>query len=364
MSGNIVSAVEFREAMAAAYREKSGFTPHDASDLGLRLSVLATQLERLSETVERARLDAFPQTASGSALDILAQARGFGRRPALDSGGELRFFRATPAGVDIPVPAGTLCAGPGGLRFATTLDATLPQGEREVSVRAAAAEPGKSGNLPAFAVSVIISPLAGFSGVDNPLPFVGGANEEDDEGFRSRLLAHMADPPGVFNVAFYRHGALSFPGVGSVQVLPMARGVGTVDVYISALPGYDPDELAQGLEAVFSQAREIGTSVRVRAAQPRLVPLACVVRVARGHDNTQVLADCRAAFAKVMAGQQVGQGLTVARLKGALIEAPGVENIRLVAPAADIPAQEGQQLAAGEAEVTQGVLGMPEVSAR
>jgi len=350
--------------MAAAYREKSGFAPQDASDLGLRLSVLATQLEAVSGAVERAGLDAFPQTAKGRALDLLVQARGFGRRPALAAGGELRFSRVSPAAVDIPIPAGVVCVGPGGLRFVTTLAATLSQGESEVDVPAAAVEPGGSGNIPALAVSVIVSPLPGVSAVSNPLPFVGGTEQEDNEGLRSRLLEHMADPPGTFNLAFYRHGALSFPGVASVQVLPMARGIGTVDVFIAALPGFDPVRLAQDIESVFAQAREIGTSVQVRAAEQRSVPLACVVRVARGHAHAQVLEDCRAALTREMARQQVGQGLTLARLQSALIAAPGVENIRLVAPAADIPAQEGQLLVAGELEVTQGVLGMPEVSAR
>lgn len=350
--------------MAAAYREKSGFAPQDASDLGLRLSVLAAQLEKVSRAVERAGLDAFPQSASGRALDLLAQARGFARRPALAAGGELRFSRVMPAAVEIPIPAGTLCAGPGGLRFATTLAGALAQGESEVSLPAAAVEPGISGNIPAFAVSAVISPLPGVSAVGNPLPFAGGAEREDDESLRARLLEQMADPPGAFNLAFYRHGALNFPGVGSAQVLPMARGVGSVDVYISALPGFDPVALAEQLGSVFAQAREIGTSVLVRPAEQRPVALASVVRVARGHAHTQVLEDCRAALVRLMAAQQVGQGLTLARVQGALIATMGVENIRTVAPAADIAAQEGQLLVAGEIDIAQGVLGMPEVSAR
>ena len=364
MSIVVTSAIEFRAAMAEAYREQSGFEPHEASDLGLRLSVLAAELEKVSVDVRQAGLNAFPQTATGQALDRLAQVRGLSRRPALAAGGQLRFSRTTPATVEIQIPAGTVCAGPGGLRFATTFAGAIGQGESETVIPAAAQEPGTAGNVAAFAVSAIISPLAGVSAVSNPLPFVGGAEQEDDEDLRARLFENMADPPGAFNAAFYRQGALSYPGVGSVQVLPMARGVGSVDVYIAALPGFDSARLAEALGGVFAQAREIGTSVRVAPAEDRPVDLACVVRVERGHTPAQVLEACRAALARVMAGQQVGQGLTLARLQSALIEIPGVENIRLVAPAADIPAQEGQLLVAGELEVAQGVLGMPEVSAR
>ena len=359
-----MNAVDFRAAMTDAYHEKSGFVPQDASDLGLRMSVLAHQLETLAKAVAAAGQNVFPQTAAGEALDLLAEARGITRRPALPAGGRLRFSRSTPADEDIAIPAGTLCAGAGAARFATTQDAVMAGGESSVTVPAAAVQPGPEGNIPALAVRVIISPVAGIAAVGNPSPFAGGSPRECDEHLRERLLRRMADPPSSFNAAFYRETALVFPGAGSVQVLPMRRGAGTVDVFVSALPGYRAQEVAGRLQAAFSSAREIGTDVNVAGADILPVELACVVRAARGWDVPALLDACRAAIAGVMAAQQVGQGLPVARLHSALMGVEGIENIRLVAPAADIPAREGQLLAAGEIEVAAGVLGMPEVNAR
>jgi len=358
-----VSAAVFREAMVTAYREKSGFIPEDASDLGLRLSVLARQLENLSEAVGTAERNAFPQTAVGGALEFLAGARNLIRRPALAAGGELRFSRFGPTGEDVVIPAGTICAGPGEVRFQIAAEAVLPASETSVLVPAVATVPGQAGNVPALSVRVIISGLAGISSVTNPAPFAGGVDEEDDESLRGRLLSHMSDPPGSFNAAFYRQAALGFPGVASAQVLPMRRGIGTVDVFISALPGQNASALADGLRGVLSQAREIGVDVDVFPAVPRPIELVCIVRTARGFSSPKVLDACRGALAGVIASLSVGHGLAVARLKAALMGVEGVENVRLISPANDIEAQEGQILAISEIEVVEGTLDMPEVSA-
>jgi len=361
---DVMKAASFRAAMAQAYREKSGFTPEEASDLGLRMSVFAQELENLAEAIARAKADAFPQTATGGALDLLAQARGLSRRPPQPSGGTLLFSRTTPATEDIVIPAGTLCAGPGGLRFSTSRNAALAQGKSEVLVPAAAYLPGEDGNVPALSVRVMITPVAGIASVSNPAPFAGGIDREDDDALRARLLSHMADPPSSFNAAFYRQSALAFPGVRSVQVLPMNRGVGTVDVFISVLPGYDPAAVAESLGIVFAQAREVGADVKVLPAETRDTEVTCIVRSARGHSSTQVLDACRRALAELTASLQVGQGLPTSRLSAALMGIAGVENIRIINPGADIAAVQGQVIAAGEIEVVEGSVGMPEVSAR
>jgi len=359
-----VSAADFQKAMQEAYREKSGFIPQEASDLGLRISVLATELESLADSIRQAGENAFPQTAAGKALDLLAGARGLSRRPAQSAGGSLRFFRSTPAAENIIIPDGTLCAGVGGLRFRTTGQAVLARGESEILVPASAAEPGQSGNVPALSVKVMISSVAGVSSVSNPAPFAGGLDEEDDKCLRARLLSHMADPPSSFNAAFYRQSALAFSGVRSVQVLPMNRGVGTVDVIIAALPGHDPAIVAENLGLVFSQAREVGADVKVSPAQMRGVEVVCMVRAVRGHSASGVVGDAQRALAELIASLQVGQGLPLSRISAALMGVAGVENMRIISPGADIPSQPGGLITAAEIEVVEASVGMPEVSAR
>ncbi|MCL2580493.1 MAG: baseplate J/gp47 family protein [Oscillospiraceae bacterium] len=360
----MISAAAFREAMVETYRQKSGVTPEDASDVGIRMSALASVLESLWVEVKKAEDNTFPQRAAGQALDLLAGGRGLSRKPALAGGGRLRFSRTTPAAGDIAIPAGIVCADVQGLQFRTTEPVTLAAGGREMSVPAAAAIPGEAGNAPAGTVNLILSGLPGISSVTNPSPFAGGVDEESDLALRGRLMRHISDPPTGFNAAFYREAALRYPGVRSVQVVPAARGIGSVDVIIAALPGYQADTLAGSLAGILAQTREIGVDIRVLPADIHPIDVTAVVRVLDGSNPSEVVSACERALAEQMAAQQVGQGIAAARLSGLFMEIPGVENVRLVSPSADIAAVRGRLLASAEIAVAEGVIGMPEVSAR
>ena len=353
----------FYKAMEDRYRELSGFVPQGASDLGIRLRVLAGELEALSAQIQTAGAGAFPQTAKGEALDLLAEARGLSRRPAGLAGGWLRFGRSTPAPADIAIPAGTLAGGPGGLHYRTTEGATLKGGETEVRVPAGALSPGEAGNAPAGSVGVMISALPGISTVTNPAPFAGGSAGEGDQSLRARLLARMTDPPASFNAAFYREAALAYPGVGSVQVVPMGRGIGTVDVYIAALPGFSAADLAESLGAVLTRAREIGTDLRVLSASSHPIEVACIIRTARGAASSEVVGRAQTVLGESLAALEVGQGLAIAGLSGAVMGIAGVENLRFVSPERDIPAVLGRVILPASIQVIEGTAGMPEVGA-
>lgn len=359
-----ITASQFRLVMAAAYREMTGFEPEPASDLGVRFSVLAQVLEGLSDRVEQAARDAFPQTATGEGLELLAASRGLSRRPAVHSVGQVRFSRNTPAPADILVPAGTRALGTAGVQVISTAPATIAAGRTEIMAPATAAQPGKCGNLPAFSLSALLTPVAGVTTAFNSVPFTGGADSEDDSSLRIRLMAAMADPPNSFNLAFYRQAALSFPGVGGVQVIPMARHPGSVDVHITTLPGFNQSSVSEGLRGVLSQTREIGTDIMVAPATRREINIVCLVRAGRGSPPAQALLAVRQAAADLFAGLRVGEGVSLSRIHGALSAAPGVDNIRLMLPGVDIPAAPGQQLEIRELEVREDSSGLVEVGAR
>ena len=192
------------------------------------------------------------------------------------------------------MPAGTVCATAGLVRFETTEEATLPAGQTDRLVPAQAIEPGAAGNVPADSILVMTVPPVGFSGCLNPQPFTGGLDGETDEALRTRLLETYRRMPNGANAAFYEQGALTFPEVRACTVLPRNRGRGTVDVVSLTLTP------AAGVEG--QRAKE--------AAE--------------------------AALSAFFSGERLGKSVLLAQLNQLIFSLPEVANCALSAPAADV----------------------------
>ena len=82
---------EIRARMAAEYEAQAGFAPDDASDAGIRIRVLAGEIYTALRMLEAVKDEAFPQTASGKALELHAMERGLSRKPAVRAQGTLTF---------------------------------------------------------------------------------------------------------------------------------------------------------------------------------------------------------------------------------------------------------------------------------
>ena len=95
--------------MAAEYKTLAGVEPEDAADVSIRLKVLAGELYTVLCAAESLKLNCFPQTAAGEALDLHAEERGLVRKDAVKSVGTLTFSRRTALSYAAEIPAGTVC---------------------------------------------------------------------------------------------------------------------------------------------------------------------------------------------------------------------------------------------------------------
>ncbi|WP_312643366.1 baseplate J/gp47 family protein, partial [Hydrogenoanaerobacterium sp.] len=150
-------------AMQEEYYQRTGFYADDASDIGIRLKVLATQLSLLDNRLDDLKKQVFPQTAAGTPLDYHAETRGLLRKAATASLGMLRFSRETPAPADIIVPAGVICSvgrneAEPNLRFETTAQGVLVAGSTFVDIAAQSADGGALTNVAPGAINVMITP--------------------------------------------------------------------------------------------------------------------------------------------------------------------------------------------------------------
>lgn len=317
-------------AMESKFAELAGYAPDEASDLGIRMRVLAGELYSLQSAVEWLKMQAFPQTAQGEPLDLHAQQRGIGRKPALAAQGMLTFRRKAPLWYAAAVPPGTVCstAGENGARYVTTQAAELPAGELSVTVPAQAQEPGKAGNALAGTVTVLVTMPAAAESVTNESAFTGGTDSEGDSELRARLMQNCSGAPNGTNEAFYREYALQFDGVYSAGVIPKEHGAGTVGVYLGAKNGVPDAQTVAQVQAAMDAVKEINVQVTAAAAQTVPVAVEVAVTPAEGVAAQEAQSACRTAVTEYFEALCVGEAFLTAALGMCLMSTGAIKNYR------------------------------------
>lgn len=333
---------EIYEEMLSVFRRETGAEASAASDLSVRLYAVAAQVYGLYAQAEWLARQCFPQTAQGEFLERHAALRGLERREAVQAEGLIRFTVDQPAAADLIIPAGTVCATAGAVRFETGEAAVLPAGETGVTVAAKAVEPGVAGNVPAGSILLMAVPPVGVSRCVNPAAFSGGADAEGEESLRRRVMETYKRMPNGANTAFYEQGALSFDQVAACTVLPRARGRGTVDVVVATQAGLPGAELLEELGGYFQSRREIAVDVEVKAPTAKGVAVKVKVTPEEGADGQKVKAGVETALRAFFSGERLSQDVLVAQLNQLMFSQPGVANCTVTAPASDVAVARGE----------------------
>ena len=327
---------EIYQQMAETFETETGVALRGDGDMAVRLYAVAAQIYGLYVQAEWVDRQCFPQTAVGEFLDKHAQLRGLERRAATAATGAIRFSTDSAAATDLVIPAGTVCLTAGAVRFETTQEAVLAAGSTSVDVPARAAEPGAAGNAAAGAIRAMAVAPVGIGACTNPAGFSGGADEEDDEALRARVLETYQRMPNGANAAFYQQGAMSFPQVAAASVIARPRGVGSVDVIVATAAGVPDQDLLDEVEDYFEARREIAVDVQVKAPEVESVTVTARVRPAEGRDGEEVCQAVEEAVQSWFDGRLLGRDILRAKLGDLIFSVDGVENYVLDAPAADV----------------------------
>ena len=136
-------------------------------------------------------------TKSNTELDAFCNLFGVYRMQGKRASGNVTFAVASgatatsildiPLGTQVAVPIGTNYTS--AIYFATTAPAIIGVGSSSQIVPVVATLPGNSGNIPAGAVSSLVTSLNGITQVTNTIAMTGGADPESDATFRSRWQA-------------------------------------------------------------------------------------------------------------------------------------------------------------------------------
>jgi len=341
------------ERMQDKYRELTGFSADDASDIGIRLKVLAGEAESLYSQMSGLRSQIFAQTATDESLDLHAETRGIVRKPAIAAAGILRFTREVPSSFDIPLPRGILCSTRSDpqIHFETIEDAVLEAGETEADVPAAAVDAGVSGNVLGSKICLMITGAPGITAVSNPDAFTGGADAESDHMLRTRLLSSFENISNSTNRAFYFDAAMSHDDVVSANILPRARGRGTVDVVIACHSPEQEAGAAQDLREHLEVEKEINVDVKVYPAVRDEVDVKVEIDVEPGVHFGQAVDDCTATIRNYLSVLEVGRPLMLSRLGRELLNVEGVRNYRILRPENDISPAQSHVIRPGDIEL-------------
>lgn len=329
---------EIYQSLCKTFQERAGFALTDTCDLAVRLHAAAAELQALSIQADWVLDQSFPQTAEGVYLDYHAAARGLSRLPAAKARGTLRFLVDSAGTGDRTVGRGTVCMTEGGVRFQTTADGVLKAGRLYVDIPAEAVEAGAAGNTAPGAIRLLAACPVGITACANPAAFTGGCEAESDEALRERVLDSYRRLPNGANAAWYETTAMSHDGVTAARAVGRPRGIGTVDVYIATADGVPGSALVAEVQSDLSARREIAVDVQVKAPAAQKVNVSVRLKAAGGAVFSEVKAAVENAVAAYFNGQRLGKGVLLAELGQAIFSQEGVENYRILSPAADVAA--------------------------
>jgi uncharacterized phage protein gp47/JayE len=247
-----------------------------------------------------------------------------------------------------------VCLTAEGLRYLTTREGVIPLGETVVDIPAEAERAGEAWNVAAGRILYLAVPPAGVISCGNPEAFTGGGDQEDDESLRTRVMATYRRLANGANTAFYEQAAASCEGVAAVKVLPRNRGVGTVDVVVSARGGMPGQVLLDEVQAHLSAIREIAVDVQVIPPTAAEVALSIAVTPEEGVSFNEVAAKVTAAVEGWFTGDLLGRSVPQAAITALVFGVEGVANCVVTLSGGDVAADPVTLPCLGSLTVTEG----------
>ncbi len=282
--------------------------------------------------------------ARGAMLDYLGALVGITRLPASGAVCTL-IYTLVPGHTGITIPVGNRIQSiDGKVIFTTTQEFIVPAGTNIKNVSAVASPAGKIGNGYAIGdISVILDPLAFVTGVSNAAETEGGADDETDDEFRERIkLApsafSVAGPTGAYK--FFAKSAspsivdvaVTSPAPGEVNIYPLLENGG--------IPGSD---ILDAVNAICNDEKVRPLTDTVNVLAPTSVDFTIIAQLIKLPDaDTTDIEDAVQANIDVYIADRINRlGIDVVRSQIiALCMVPGVYDVTLVEPAADIVATE------------------------
>ena len=175
-------------------------------------------------------LQLLPDTAERDWLDrhgdiwLVNSDASVGRKPASFAEGTITMTGTSGT----IVPEASRLIGGNQIEYETTEEIILGAEPTPVAIRAL--DGGAAGNLDPDEVLALTQPLANVDTQATVSELTGGADEENDDDLRLRVLKRIQEPPMGGCKTDYEEWALAVPGVTRAWCAPNEMGIGTVTI--------------------------------------------------------------------------------------------------------------------------------------
>lgn len=266
---------EIKAVIMQEYVNQTGILPKRDSDASVRASGTAAVAEGLYSHQQHILKQLFVQTADEPYLYIHAEELGLVRLDGSTATGQV-WATGTTDGETLPI--GSKLTDGFGHYWETTASATL-SASKAVLVPVQASNIGSAFN--ATGALRWVSPVAGMQSVAQVDVISGGSDGESLERWRGRLWSKKKLGKSLSRVDDLRQAVLGVAGVADAYVYPIRRGVGSVDVAVTAQGANGATLPSDNLLAQSEQALKDAAAFweDVRTFKPTVVALDVDARV-------------------------------------------------------------------------------------
>lgn len=323
------------EIRASILRDYQSYYPNadtsEDSDAYARASSLAACAEGIYAHQKWLIKQFFPDTADTEFLEKHAGLRGLRRRNATYAAGKGATISGNP---DAVIAVGLQIKTEDGRFYETTESAVIPaSGSVIVAVRSLAT--GAAQNIKTATKGSFMAAPVGVSTDVVLNDVVGATNAESDSSLLERLLNKIRRPAAGGNKYDYKDWALEVDGVEQAYVYPHRRGLGTVDIAITADNGVPSDDTVRRAQEYIDQERPV-TAKESKVVKPDVTKVNFNIQVKiSGVALNDIKTAINNALRDYFNGLIPGDDLIVSQCEAVVNNLIGVVDRRFIAPTAN-----------------------------
>ncbi len=323
------------EIRASILRDYQTYYPNadtsEDSDAYARASSLAACAEGIYAHQKWLIKQFFPDTADTEFLEKHAGLRGLRRRNATYAAGKGATISGNP---DAVIAVGLQIKTEDGRFYETTESAVISSGGTAVvAVRSLAT--GAVQNIKTATKGSFMAAPVGVSTDVVLNDVVGATNAESDSSLLERLLNKIRRPAAGGNKYDYKDWALEVDGVEQAYVYPLRRGLGTVDIAITADNGVPSDDTVRRAQEYIDQERPV-TAKESKVVKPDMTKVNFNIQVKiSGVALNDIKTAINNALRDYFNGLIPGDDLIVSQCEAVVNNLIGVVDRRFIAPTAN-----------------------------